>query len=177
MNVQDHRRMARHLILIGCMILLLVDNSMGQDRPKPDGSPVTWPAFTEALGAAKASGRIVLIDVYSPSCPWCRKIQKEIYTDRALQEYLYDTFELGRIDISVNTDTVSFKNYQLSSAQLGAGFGATGTPTTIFLEPDGDYITRLPGYHELAEFMSVLQWIGSESYQEMSFEDFLQAKE
>jgi len=160
--------------------LIAMHGSIGaqaQERPEPDGSPVNWPSFASALNAASTSGRIILIDVFSPTCPWCRKSQREVYTDPDLQRYLYDNFELGRIDISIDTDSISFRNYTLSSAELGAGFGATGTPTTVFLEPNGDYIARLPGYHDLDEFRDVLRFIGSRSFREMSFSEYLQAKE
>ena len=155
---------------------MMASISTGQDRAVPDGSLVNWPTFEEALVAASENDRIILIDVYSPRCPWCRKVQNEVYTDKEFQKYLYETFELGRIDITVDTDTVSFKEFELSSAQLGAGLGATGTPTTIFLESNGDYITRLPGFHVLDEFFDVLKFIGSESFREMSFEEFMEEK-
>ncbi len=166
----------RLFVVVGLISFLSSNPSLGQTQPVPDGQLVTWPSFAAALDAAKESNRIVLIDVYSPTCPWCRKTQKEVYTDVELQTYLYETFELGRIDISINTDTILFKSYELTSAQLGAGFGATGTPTTIFLDPSGEYITRLPGYHERDEFIDVLKFIGSESFKDMSFADYLEAK-
>lgn len=167
---------ATRLTLLSLASLMIVSISAGQDRAVADGSLVEWPTFEEALAAASKSGRIVLIDVFSPTCPWCRKMQHELYTDKKLQQYLYDTFELGRIDITINTDTVSFKEYKLSSAELGAGLGATGTPTTIFLESTGDYITRLPGFHALDEFFDVLKFVGSKSFRKMSFEEFLEEK-
>lgn len=168
--------MIRLLAVVGLISIFGRAAALAQPAPVPDGQAVVWPSFEKALEAAKNSERIVLLDVYSPTCPWCRKIQKEIYTDMELQTYIYETFELGRIDISINTDTISFKEYELTSAQLGAGFGATGTPTTIFLDSNGDYITRLPGYHELDEFFDVLKYVGSQSFKEMSFDDYLDAK-
>jgi len=112
--------------------------------------------------------------VYADTCPWCRKLQSEIYTQAELQSYVYDTFELGRIDIGISNDTLTYKGFTLSSAELGAGFGATGTPTTIFLEPNGTYITRLPGFHQYDEFFQVLKFVGSESFRDMSFADYLE---
>ena len=56
---------------------------------------------------------------------------------------------------------------------LSSGFGATGTPTTIFLEPDGTYITRLQGFHAYDDFFDVIRFIGTESFREMSFDDFM----
>ncbi len=167
---------AARLTLPSLTSVMFVTISAGQNRAVADGSLVEWPTFEEALVAASESGRIILIDVFSPTCPWCRKMQHEVYTDKKLQQYLYATFELGRIDITINTDTVSYKDYRLSSAHLGAGFGATGTPTTIFLESTGDYITRLPGFHALDEFFDVLKFVGSESFREMSFEEFMEER-
>ncbi|GMQ81666.1 MAG: thioredoxin fold domain-containing protein [Rhodothermia bacterium] len=164
-------------VVISLVALLATAAAFGQDHPKADGSPVKWPSFESALESAKDSGKIILIDVFSPTCPWCRKMQAEVYTDKQLQNYLYSTFEIGRIDISIDSDTVNFKGYELSSAQLGAGFGATGTPTTIFMEPSGEYITRLPGYHGLDDFREVLKYVGSGSYKDMSFEEYLEGKE
>jgi thioredoxin-related protein len=60
---------------------------------------------------------------------------------------------------------------------LAGGLGATGTPTTIFMEPDGAYITRLQGYHAYEDFYDVLRFIGTESFRDMSFEDFLKTEE
>ena len=157
--------------------LLATGAALGQDHPKANGAPVEWPSFESALESAKDTGKIVLIDVFAPTCPWCRKMQAEVYTDRQLQNYLYSTFEIGRIDISIDSDTVNFKGYELSSAQLGAGFGASGTPTTIFMEPSGEYITRLPGYHGLDDFREVLKYVGSGSYKDMSFTDYLEVEE
>ncbi|MDA0683432.1 MAG: thioredoxin fold domain-containing protein [Bacteroidetes bacterium] len=132
-----------------------------------------WPSFPDALENAQESERIIIIDVWSETCGWCRKLQTEVYTKPDLQEFVLDNFELGRLDIDIQTDTLSYKGYTLSSQMLSSGFGATGTPTTIFLEPDGTYITRLQGFHAYEDFFDVLRFIGTESFREMSFDDFL----
>lgn len=135
--------------------------------------PITWPTFGEAFEAAKATKKIVLIDVWSSTCGWCRKQQTEVYTQPDLQAFLFDKFELGRLNLDVTDDTVSFRGYTLSSQMLAGGLGATGTPTTVFMEPDGSYITRLQGFHAYEDFYDVLRFIGTSSYKEMSFEEFM----
>lgn len=135
--------------------------------------PITWPTFDAAFEAAKKSKKIVLIDVWSATCGWCRKQQAEVYTQPDLQTFLFDKFELGRLNLDVTDDTVSFRGYTLSSQMLAGGLGATGTPTTVFMEPDGSYITRLQGYHAYEDFYDVLRFIGTASYKDMSFEEFL----
>lgn len=135
--------------------------------------PIEWPPFETAVEKARVSGKLVLIDIFSPRCGWCRKLQTEVYTQADLQEFVFEHFELGRLDIDVIDDTVSFSGHELSSAHLAAGLGATGTPTTIFLEPTGGYITRLGGFHPYEDFFDVLRFIGTESFREMSFEDYV----
>ncbi|MCH8277275.1 MAG: thioredoxin fold domain-containing protein [Bacteroidetes bacterium] len=169
-------RLTRISLLAVFILCAASPSGFAQDRPIADGSPIQWPSFHDALSAASESGRMIIIDIFAPTCGWCRKMQKEVYTKTDLQEYVFDTFEIGRIDLSINDDTISFKGLDLSSAQLAAAFGATGTPTTIFLEPNGDYITRLPGYHAYEEFLDVLQFIGRHSFREMSFTDYLSKK-
>lgn len=138
-------------------------------------APLEWPGFEAALNSAADSDRIILIDIFSPHCGWCRRLQSEIYTQPTVQNYVLEQFELGRLDITIHDDSVAYRGYEMSQAAMAASFGSRGTPTTIFLEPNGDYITRLPGFHEAAEFMAVLRYIGSRSYEDQSFQEYLSA--
>ena len=137
---------------------------------------IEWPAFNDAFEAAKESKKIVLIDVWSSTCSWCRKQQTEVYTQPDLQKFLFENFELGRLNLDVTDDTLSFRGYTLSSQMLAGGLGATGTPTTVFMETDGGYITRLQGFHAYQDFFDVLRFIGTESFRDMSFEEFMAEK-
>ncbi|WP_457651148.1 thioredoxin family protein [Rhodocaloribacter sp.] len=135
-----------------------------------------WRSFPEAVAAARKSGKAILVDVYAPWCGWCRKMQTEVYTLPELRKYLHEHFETARLNLEEYSDTVTFKGYTLTSAELAMGLGASSTPTTVFLEPDGAYITRLPGFHEGDVFMRVLRFIGTGAYRRLTYEEFL-AKE
>lgn len=137
-------------------------------------TPFVWPSFDEAVAAAGQSGKTILIDIYAPWCGWCRKMQAEVYTDAELQAYLEQHFELGRLNIDDDETRHQFKEYDVTSQELGYGLGAEGTPTTVFLDADGEYITRLPGYADLPTFRQVLRYIATEAYQDQTFEEYLQ---
>lgn len=168
----------RRLALLLAILLIRAVPASAQTPAAVEGTTLApmleWPSFPEALSAAKESNRIVVVDVWSRNCGWCRKQQTEVYTQPDLQAYLLGNFELGRLDIDQDADTLSYRGYTLSSQMLSAGFGATATPTTIFLEPDGTYITRLSGFHAYEDFFGVIRYIGTQAFREMSFEDFLQ---
>lgn len=167
--------MLRHLFLVICLLSVPALAAAQTDAIETTelAPQIEWPGFNEAFDAAKVSDKLVLIDVWSPTCGWCRKQQTEVYTQPGLQAFIRENFELGRINLDVTDDTLSFRGYTLSSQMLAGGLGATGTPTTIFMEPDGGYITRLQGFHAYEDFYDVIRFIGTESFREMSFEDFL----
>ena len=135
-------------------------------------SASTWLSITEAMSAAKVSGRPILVDVYAPWCPWCAKLQTEVYPSEEIKEYIEKYFEIARLNIDDEDNLVEFKGYTLTSAELASGLGAQATPTTVFLTAEGDYITRLPGYMEADEFIHVLKYIGSGSFQTVPFPEF-----
>ncbi len=82
---------------------------------------------------------------------------------------------VARLNIDAMDDVVHFKGYELSSAELAMGLGASGTPTTVFLDAHGDYITRLPGFVGPEEFLTVLRFIATEKYLKMTFEEFAES--
>lgn len=179
MNLHSlHTRLSLLLAFLMVAATPVLAQTDGESIANQELAPqIDWPAFPAALEAAIESERIVLVDVWSRTCGWCRRQQAEVYTQPDLQAYILDNFELGRLDIDQDSDTLSYRGYTMSSQMLSAGFGASATPTTIFLEADGTYITRLQGYHAYQDFFDVIRWIGSESFREMSFPDFLAAEE
>lgn len=133
---------------------------------------VDWLPFQEALDTGKNSNKKILVDIFAPWCGWCTKMQNGAYTEPEIVEYLKTHFVSTRLDISIQSDTLHYNEYSLPSAHLAAGFGAEGTPTTVFLTSEGEYITRLPGFAQADEFLLVLQFIASDSYKSQSFDEF-----
>ena len=136
-------------------------------------APLGWAPFSEAIEQASQAEKKVLIDIYAPWCGWCRRMHQEVYPDAGVRQYLHEHFKLTRLDITEEEDTLQFKGYRLNSMTLAGGLGATATPTTVFLEPNGDYITRLPGFAGTDDFLNILKFIATDAYQTQSFEEFL----
>lgn len=136
-----------------------------------------WQPFEEAVAAAAAQDKMVLVDIYAVWCGWCQKLQDEVYTDPDILSYLDEHFEVTRLDIEATDDTVRYKDHTVSSSELAVGLGAQATPTTVFLDANGDYVTRLPGYVDAEGFMHVLRYLGTGAYRHQSYDDFVGQKE
>jgi thioredoxin-related protein len=137
-------------------------------------APFVWPSFDDAVAAAARSGKPILIDIYAPGCGWCRKMQAEVYGTAEIQAYVKTHFEYGRLNIDDAETQHLFKDYELTSQQLGYALGAQGTPTTVFLETNGDYITRLDGFWDLDGFGKAVRYIGSGAYLQQGYEEYLE---
>lgn len=165
------------LILVASVLVASMPDARAVAQVQTDeNNQIVWPSFTEAVERAEKNGKILLIDVWSAHCPWCKKQQTQVYTQPDLQEMMGRYFEIGRIDLDNTTDSVSFRGYDLTYPELAGGLGATGTPTTVFLESSGAYITRLAGFHPATDFAQVLEFIGSEAFRDTSYEEFLANK-
>ena len=155
---------------------VLSHRAQAQDASVPaEGLP--WKPFEEAVALAAKQNKKVLVDIFAPWCPWCRRLQREVYTDPAVQEYLKERFIVTRLNGDDTTASYAFKTYNLTAAELAAGLGAQGYPTTVFLAANSDYITRLPGFVDAAEFIHVLRFIGTEAYQKLTYQEYVAQQE
>ncbi|GAB5519104.1 MAG: hypothetical protein RhofKO_13550 [Rhodothermales bacterium] len=133
---------------------------------------IDWLPFQEAVAEAERTGKKVMIDAYSPRCGWCKKLHEEVYTDDAIQSYVNDNFVMTRLNIDERSDTLRYGGYVLPSSLLAAYWGATSTPTTVFLKSDGEAITGLPGFQKADFFLDVMEYIASDAVFTQSFDAY-----
>lgn len=145
--------------------------SAAQDASVP-APGLDWHPFEEAIELAKHNEKKVIVDVYAVWCPWCRRLQAEVYTDPAVQSYVEKNFVLTRLDAENQDDSLRFREHVLTPADLALGLGAQGFPTTVFLDEESEYITRLPGFLEARDFFTVLDYVGSNAFMEQSYQEF-----
>ena len=135
-------------------------------------SDLKWLRLTEGLETAKKGKKKLLVDVYTDWCGWCKKMDADVYSDAGVKKYLKEKYVLVKMDAE-SAGKVEYAGEKLSEAELSAAFGVRGYPTTIFLLPNGDPITLLPGYVQADNFLSVLTYIGEDHYQKMKYDEFL----
>ncbi|MEL6615984.1 MAG: thioredoxin fold domain-containing protein [Bacteroidota bacterium] len=141
----------------------------------PDDAP-EWKPIEGAVDEARDEGRILLLHGYASWCGWCARLDQDVYTVDAVQEYLADHFEVTRLDIE-NRETIDFFDYRLPTAWLASGLGITSTPTTVFMDAEtGEVITRLPGYADAETFLNALQFVQEAAYETQSFQEFVDSK-
>jgi thioredoxin-related protein len=104
---------------------------------------VNWISeYDAALKAAKTSGQILLVQITSETCIYCRKMEKEVLNTEAVEKLCSNQVKCAKLDSVLNPDGV----------QLTRQFRIPGTPATILLDSDGGFIRILNGYMPLERF-------------------------
>lgn len=145
-------------------LLLLVAFAAPPDGPR-------WRSFEDALETGRHQQRKVLVSVAASWCPWCARLDREVYADPEVQMYLSEHFVLGRLQHD-GRDEVSYRGQRAPPATVAWALGAEGVPGTVFFDERGGYIAIYPGYADKATFLRLLRFIAEDAYLGESFEDF-----
>ncbi|NLX08606.1 MAG: thioredoxin domain-containing protein [Chloroflexi bacterium] len=97
-------------------------------------NPVDWyPWGPEALQAAKAQDRPILLSVGYSACHWCHVMAHESFEDADTAKYMNEHFVNIKVDREERPDLDDI--YMQATLILNRGQG--GWPMTVFLTPDG----------------------------------------
>jgi thioredoxin-related protein len=151
-----------------CLLLLIAAPMARSD------AAVAWREWEPGLEEARKEDRPVLVDVYTEWCGWCKRMDRDVYSRPEVRAYLDRNFVTVKLDAAASKPG-RYEGRLFTSRSLAARFGVTGYPTTVFLRPGGEYITRVPGYVPAERFLQVLRYIGEGHLDRgVSFEEFLE---
>jgi thioredoxin-related protein len=118
-----------------------------------------WRSWDAGLREARASGRPVLVDVYTDWCGWCSRMDRDVYARADVQDYLAGNFVTVKLDAE-SGEAARYEGRAYTSRTLAARFGVTGYPTTLFLSAKGPQLASIPGYSPPQDFLLLLRFIG-----------------
>ncbi len=132
---------------------------------------LTWTNFNDGLEQAKKNEKHLLIDVYTSWCGWCKKMDKDVYGNDSVAQYLNQHFILVKLDAE-SQEKVTYNGKPLTERALAEYFGVAAYPTTVFLESDGKLVSPVEGYIEAETFLDVTKFIGESLYKKMTWKEY-----
>ena len=95
-------------------------------------NPVDWyPWGEEALAAARAADRPILLSVGYSACHWCHVMERESFEDEQIAQRMNEHFINIKVDREERPDV---DEIYMTAVQAMTGQG--GWPMTVFLTPD-----------------------------------------
>lgn len=123
---------------------------------------ISWQEFKTGFKGASEKNKPIFLYFYADWCTYCTKLKQTTFRDKNVLAFLNEHF----ISIRVNTDI---------DKQLAANWQIRGLPTMWFLEPDSTRINSIPGYVNEEQFLTVLKFIQTRSYKNMTLQEFVKS--
>ena len=134
------------------------DASARADQAKPNvkGDHVPWARnFAAARKEAKAAGKLIMVDFYTETCGWCKRLDSDVFPRSEVVEAM-------RPFIAVKVNAEDGEGRQLVERYQAH---IRGYPAILFLDPsnegpkDGRIVAKIPGFAPPACFTDQLNTI------------------
>jgi thiol:disulfide interchange protein len=108
---------------------------------------LNWTAdYPTALAQAKTEKKLVMVDLYTDWCSWCKKLDRDVYANGTVVEKLTKSFVVVKVNPEKNT----------GGRELAKKFGTQGYPHIVFVNGNGDKVSEISGYVPADEFLKEL---------------------
>jgi thioredoxin-related protein len=127
--------------------------------------------MAKAQKMAEAEQKKIVVHVYTDWCAWCKKLEREVYTDVRIGDVVNEYFYAVRLNAESDEEII-FNGRKISMRDLSQSFGVKTYPGTVFIDSNGQTIGQQTGYMEVEVFEKLLAYVGSSAYKSIQFDDF-----
>jgi thioredoxin-related protein len=125
---------------------------------------IKWHDYDVGLKKAKDINRHVFIDFTAKWCGYCKKMDREVFSDPRIIDLLNNDFVSVRVDGDSRRE-LDIDGYKITEQNLAKSeFGVRGYPTFWFLKPDGSKLTLIGGYRPTDYMLEALTFVKDYKY-------------
>jgi len=132
---------------------------------------LTWYTMEEAQELAKENDKKIFVFGQADWCHYCIKMEKEVFSKEEVIKSLNNYFYV--VELTVDSDEeLTFNGETYTMSHLSGMLGIDATPTLFFIDENGEFIARQPGFMPAQVFNKILTFVGTNTYKEMSFTEY-----
>ncbi|MFY9984750.1 MAG: thioredoxin family protein [Chthoniobacterales bacterium] len=152
MNINHSYRLKLAFCAAGLALLISAVTSVR-------AAELSWQTdFTQASQQAAQQHKYMLLDFTgSDWCPWCIKMDKEVFSQSQFSDFALKNLILVKLDFPRKTAQSPAEKNQ--NTDLAKKYGIEGFPTYILLDPNGKEVRRQVGYLQ-GGATAFIDWLG-----------------
>jgi thioredoxin-related protein len=111
-------------------------------------SGINWYRDVDSgFAAGKDAHKLVLVDVYTDWCGYCKKLDEDTFTDPSLINYLNQKF----VCVKANAEDHE------AGQRLGRQYKVHGFPTALIFDEKGTFLGKFSGYTSAPGYQSLIE--------------------
>jgi len=118
--------------------------SAGPSKATSRGITFASLSYDEALSKAYTEQKLVMVDLYTDWCGWCKKMDRETFSDPRVGQATR-----GMVPIRVNAEK--------GGQDVARRYRVDGFPVVIFLDGKGREVQRIRGFVDAEEMLRVVE--------------------
>lgn len=139
----------KKFLFIAIITILNINLTQAQDQ-------INWLTFDEAAALTQQNPKMILVDVYTDWCGWCKKMDKETFTDAKVIEYVNSNFYPVKMNAENTKRAFEFKGKEYTEATMAKAMRVNSFPNFVIMDASMENITQMPGYREADPFLKGL---------------------
>ncbi len=157
--------MIRTLLLFTLIPFLSVIN--------PISGQINWLTWEEAQIKNEQQPRMIIVDVYTEFCGWCKKMDKETFSHQEIVDYINNNYHAVKFNAGTKEDIeLNGKVYKYIKTSNGAYhelatylmFGKMSYPTMVFMDEKFNILQPIPGYKDPHSLDKIMKYFAEGFY-------------
>ncbi len=129
---------------------------MGQSLVMAQDDKITWYSFDEVVEKVANDPKMVFIDVYTDWCGWCKKMDKDTFTDQEVVNFVNEHFYAVKLNAEDKKKKFEFRGKEYSEETMARAMRVSSYPNFVIMDAAMENITQLEGYKEPQPFVEAL---------------------
>lgn len=113
---------------------------------------------------ASQSGKHLILFLEMNGCPYCFKMNEEIFKEGTYTDFIRQRFDVIALNIKGDREVAVDAGRSMTEKQLAESLGVRYTPTVIFLDRENRPVARVDGYRNPVDFRQVLDYVDEQAY-------------
>ena len=139
-------------VVVGIVLLVFF-----QHHAQAQKAAINWYSFEEVIDKTAESPKMILVDVYTDWCGWCKKMDQNTFTDPEVIAYVNENFYAVKLNAEDSKKKFEFRGREYTEEKIARSMRVMSYPNFVVMDATMENITQLPGYREPKNFIRSIE--------------------